>query len=93
MRRQNPVAGFPSLATSAHGDPGIGLQGVTLAYVVKTGRQVDFEHRLRVAEQAVAGMGRGCAWKWLLRSASLCTNGAELLSLPTRDLVALCTAS
>lgn len=43
-------------------------------------------------------MGRGCAWKWLLRLASLYSHGAgfvhaELLSLLAGYLLALCTAS
>lgn len=33
-RRQELVASFPSLAASAHSNPGISLQGGTLAYVV-----------------------------------------------------------
>lgn len=45
-------------------------------HMSQTGWQVDFEHRLGEEEQAATRMSRGCAQKWLLCSASLCSHGA-----------------
>lgn len=45
-------------------------------HMSQTGWQVDFEHRLGEEEQAATMMSRGCAQKWVLCSASLCSHGA-----------------
>lgn len=48
-------------------------------HMPQTGWQVDFEHRLGEEEQAATRMSRGCAQKWLLCSASLCSHGAAFV--------------
>lgn len=73
------------------------IHKVSSWHMSQTGWQVDFEHRLGEEERAATTMSRGCAQKWLLCSASLCSHGAGFvqaeLSLPVRYLLSLCTVS